>query len=71
MDALIEISLGKENQLSIVNRRVEGEQKKKSKNNTKLSQFTADQKELNQQLGSIQTSISMIFEQYAFYFFAK
>jgi hypothetical protein len=68
MDALIEISLGKENQLSIVNRRVEAEQKKKTKNSTKLSQFTADQKELNQQLGSTQTFISMIFEQYAFYF---
>jgi hypothetical protein len=65
MDALIEISLNKESQLDVINRRINTEENKKakSKSNPKLKQFLSDQKDLNTHIASLERNISMIFEQ--------
>jgi hypothetical protein len=69
MSALIDLSIDKESQLNVVNRRIETEEKSKtskSKKNLKLSQFLSDQKELNSHIAILERHISMIFEQYFF-----
>lgn len=67
LDGLIEVYVLKENQLSIIHRRLETENKKaaKTRSSEKIKQFTQDQNDIEKELSLLEQHITHIFEQYA------